>query len=87
MELIDKGDKMSVQKQLEVSAAVRQWAGMFMQQNQIDPITMANALTEVLSSVKDEIVYQLLIEVQQKQQENLSQEIPQEEVEDDSSIQ
>ena len=78
---------MSVQKQLEVSAAVRQWVGMFMQQNQIDPVTMANALTEVLSSVKDEIVYQLLIEVQQKQQENLSQEIPQEEVEDDSSIQ
>lgn len=78
---------MSVQKQLEVNAAVRQWAGMFMQQNQIDPVTMANALTEVLSSVKDEVVYQLLIEVQQKQQENLSQEIPQEEVEDDSSIQ
>ena len=77
---------MSIQKQFEVSAAVRQWVASFMQQYQIDPAIMANALTEVLSSVKDELIYQLLIELQQKEQENNSEEAPQEEVEDDSSI-
>ena len=77
---------MSIQKQFEVSAAVRQWIASFMQQYQVDPAIMANALTEVLSSVKDELIYQLLIELQQKEQENKSEETPQEEVEDDSSI-
>ena len=51
---------MNLQTRLEVQGATQQWVDSFMQQYNISPSMMEDALTKVLCNLKDQVVLELL---------------------------
>lgn len=80
---------MNLQTRLEVQGATQQWVDSFMQQYNISPSMMEDALTKALCNLKDKVVLELLTaaaraaaEVQTPvAQENTEEGLPQEQEE------
>lgn len=58
-----------LQKRLEIQGAVQQWAASFMYNNNVSAAMMEDALSQVLVSLKQQIIIDLLIEQQNQNKE------------------
>ena len=80
---------MNLQTRLEVQGATQQWVDSFMQQYNISPSMMEDALTKVLCNLKDQVVLELLTVAARAAaeaqtpvaQENIEEGLPQEQEE------
>ena len=79
---------MELQTQLEVQSAVQQWIVSFMNNNNIDASIMLAALNNINLQLKDQIMMNLLIELQNQEQEKKEKKASTQEVKvNDSSDQ
>lgn len=66
---------MDLQTRLELQGAIQQWVASFMEQNNVSPSMMEDALTKTLLHVKELAIQEFLMDIQMREMQQ-AQSVP-----------